>query len=135
LLAVVQEKLDTIRKTVESKMESRSRLSKDEDVDSKLKEKWENELNAAVESEFRKERSELLLGIQWWMRDVWLCSSGCNELLAFPEYSASTMKVSQRLSQDEAAQNLEILEKAQKLLSTNAQEALVLEVTLLNLKL
>jgi DNA polymerase III gamma/tau subunit len=44
-------------------------------------------------------------------------------------------KIARRISPAEALQNLQLLEETQRLLSTNVQEALSLEVGLLKLKL
>ena len=57
-----------------------------------------------------------------------------HELLNFPQM-ASAERVAQRILPDQALENLQILEQTQRLLGTNVQEALVLEVGLLKLKL
>jgi len=73
--------------------------------------------------------------MQWWLRDVWLQAlSMKGELLKFPQF-ASTERVARRLSAGQAMQNLQVLERAQRLLGSNVQEALTLEVALLNLNL
>ena len=41
-----------------------------------LRDKWEEELKAAVEAEYRRQRADFLLALQWWLRDVWLQTLG-----------------------------------------------------------
>jgi DNA polymerase-3 subunit delta' len=111
-------------------------LERHDDADPKLREKWEEELEAAVESEYRRQRTELLSALQWWVRDVWLLTflSG-SDLLALPHLVEFSKSVASRLKPSESMDNLKVLEQLQSWLGTNAQEALALEVGLLRLKL
>jgi hypothetical protein len=90
-------------------------------------------LKAAIEAEYRRQRMELLLLVQWWLRDVWLhtLASG-RELLNFP-HIAGAEQVAGRLTSQQAMENLRVVEQTQRLLYTNVQEALALEVGLLKL--
>ncbi len=116
-------------------MTARSPLERHDDVEPALREKWEVELSAAIEAEYRLQRSDLLVALQWWMRDVWLQTlSQGGELLRFPQL-ASAGQVSKRLSPTQARANLDVLERVQRLLGSNVQEALALEVGLLKLNL
>jgi hypothetical protein len=104
-------------------------------VEKDLREQWEDELAAAVESEYRRQRGELLGVLQWWLHDVWLRTLAAGEeLLQLPE-SAGTAAVARRISPGQAMDNLRMLEQTQRLLHTNVQEALALEVGLLKLNL
>lgn len=88
-----------------------------------------------VEAEYRRQRGDLLLGLEWWLRDVWLLALGLNEAaLAFPDLAASARTVAQRISPADAAENLRLMEQLQGLLSSNVQEALAMEVAWLKLK-
>jgi len=101
-----------------------------------LREKWEDELSAAIEAEYRRQRAELLAGLQWWLRDVWLRTLAAPaDLLRFSELKGSVEAVARRVSPKDALENLQVLEQTQRLLYTNVQEALALEVGLLKLKL
>ena len=74
--------------------------------------------------------------MQAWLRDVWLHTLGAAEGLAFlPRFAVPAAAVARRLAPADARANLEAWESTQRLLHTNAQEALVLEVGLLKLKL
>jgi hypothetical protein len=57
-----------------------------------------------------------------------------NGLLDFPQLGGAN-RVAQRISPKEAMDNLQIMEQTQRLLYTNVQEALALEVGLLKLRL
>ena len=133
LLDALLEKLGEIRARAEESLAARSPLEKYGDVEKDLREKWDDELSAAVEAEYRRQRADLLLLVQWWLRDVWLHTLAAgNELLNFPKISGAET-VAGRLSPRQALENLQTLEQTQRLLHTNVQEALALEVGLLKL--
>ena len=135
LLGVVLKKLGEVKEQIEKSMTARSPLERYDDIDPRLREKWEAELAAAVEAEYRLRRSELLAALQWWMRDVWLQTLQVgSDMLNFPQM-AGAGKVAGRISSDQATQNLRTLERIQRLLGSNVQEALALEVGLLELSL
>ena len=105
-------------------------------MDARLREKWEEELSAAIEAEYRRQRAEVLAGLQWWLRDVWLQTLAApGDLLRFSGLKESVKAIAGRISPKDALENLQVLEQTQRLLHTNVQEALTLEVGLLKLKL
>ncbi|HUZ07066.1 MAG TPA: hypothetical protein VMV89_06210 [Candidatus Paceibacterota bacterium] len=133
LLDALLKKLAEIRSQVDEKLAAGSPLEKHDDVEKDLREKWEDELAAAIESEYRRRRADLLLLLQWWLRDVWLHSLAAGkELLNFPKISGAET-VAKRISSKQALENLQTLEQTQRLLHSNVQEALALEVGLLKL--
>jgi DNA polymerase-3 subunit delta' len=135
LLGALLKKLGEMKAAVELTLTAQSPLERYDDLDPKLREKWEDELVAAIEAEYRLQRSDLLISLQWWLRDVWLRTMRAEgELLSFPE-STSTSQVAGRLSATQARDNLAVLERTQRLLGSNVQEALALEVGLLKLNL
>jgi len=135
LLDALLQKLGEIRARVEELLTARSPLQRYEDVEKDLRDRWEDELAAAIEAEYRRQRADLLLLVQWWLRDVWLSTLAAgNELLNFPQV-AGAEAVARRLTPRRAQENLQILEETQRLLHTNVQEALALEVGLLKLQL
>jgi DNA polymerase III subunit delta' len=135
LLGVVLKKLGEIKEEIEKNLTARSPLERYDDIDPRLREKWEDELVAAVEAEYRLRRMDLLSVLQWWMRDVWLQTLAVGgDLLNFPQMSGAG-KVAGRISPAQATQNLRVLERIQRLLGSNVQEALALEVGLLELSL
>ncbi len=72
LLDALLRKLNELRARIEESLTARSPLQRYEDAEKELREKWEEELAAAVEAEYRRQRADLLVVLQWWLRDVWL---------------------------------------------------------------
>jgi len=135
LLDALLQKLGEIRAAVDEALTARSPLQRYDDVEKDLRERWEDELAAAIEAEYRRQRADLLLLVQWWLRDVWLHSLSIGrDLLGFPQITGAEA-VAKRISPGQALENLQTLEQTQRLLHTNVQEALALEVGLLKLNL
>jgi DNA polymerase-3 subunit delta' len=145
LLDVLLSKLNEMKGGIEQSLTARSPLQAYKEAEKDLLDKWEDELAAAIEAEYRRQRSDLLGTVQWWLRDVWLetlnlaasatGSAGTNgAFLNFPQLRG-TQAVAKRLSPKEAQDNLQVLEQLQRWLGTNVQEALALEVGLLKLRL
>jgi DNA polymerase-3 subunit delta' len=147
LLDALLQKLGEIRARVDETLTARSPLQRYDEVEKELREKWEEELAAAIEAEYRRQRADLILLVQWWLRDVWLSTlrssiatedgrarAAGDELLNFPQV-AGAEAVARRITPRQALENLQILEQTQRLLHTNVQEALALEVNLLKLQL
>jgi DNA polymerase III subunit delta' len=133
LLDTLLQKLGEIRSRVDENLTARSPLEKYDEVEKDLREKWETELTAAIEAEYRRHRADLILLVQWWLRDVWLHTLAAGkDLLKFPQVSG-TETVARRITPRQALENIQTLEQAQRLLHTNVQEALALEVSLLKL--
>ncbi len=135
LLDSLLQKLTGIREKVDEAMSARSPLEKYGDVEKDLREKWEDELKAAIEAEYRRQRGEILLLLQWWFRDVWLHTLAAGEELLHLPQIAGADEVAKRISTRQAQENLSVIEQTQRLLYTNVQEALALEVGLLKLQL
>jgi DNA polymerase III subunit delta' len=136
LLGLVLDKLAQARKDVETTLTADSPLERYEDIDPKLRDKWEDELSAAVEAEYRLRRVQLLSALQSWLRDVWLAAQGHDpDLFFFADLSALSRQIAGRLDVGSAQENLHIINRTQRLLFTNVQEALALEVGLLKLSL
>jgi DNA polymerase-3 subunit delta' len=136
LLGVLAKKLGEAKATIEETLTERSPLSRYDELDPKMRDKLEDELNAAVEAEYRRQRADLLLALELWLRDVWLrTQADADELLSFTQLKAVTDSIAKKVSPAEARANLEVLEETQRLLTTNIQEALALEVGFLKLKL
>jgi len=154
LMDVLLKKLNELKAAIDEKLTEQSPLQRYKDAEKDLQERWEDELKAAIEAEYRRQRSELLAVLQWWLRDVWVrkvrsptpfvkstsevrkseARSESSELLRFPEI-AGTERVAGRISAADAVENLQVMEQIQRWLYTNVQEALALEVGLLKLHL
>jgi DNA polymerase-3 subunit delta' len=136
LLGTLLTSLGAARETIEERLTAASPLSRYPDATPDQQERWGDELAAAIEAEYRRRRGEYLGALQVWLRDVWLASEGVGgELAMFPALAASSSSVASRLRSSDARYNLETWETTRRLLHTNVQEALALEVGLLKLKL
>jgi len=135
LLSQILNRLTCQKDEITKNLQESSPLERHEDADPKLKERWQTELNAAIEAEYRRCRMDLLTGLQWWFRDIWLDTLQVDGALkAYPHLSALNGSLARRITPEDALANLQHLEQTQRLLNTNVQEALTLEVGLLNLK-
>jgi DNA polymerase-3 subunit delta' len=129
-------RLAGIKTGIEEKLGARSPLEQYPEADAELKEKWEAELSAATEAEYRHQRERLLGAFQLWLRDVWLRAlTGQTTGATYPDLAAETERVAARIRPEGATENLRILEDVQQMLRSNVQEALCLEVALLRLKM
>src|SRR6185503_2360528 len=100
LLSVLISKLTAARESIEETLTKRSPLEKHDDIETGLKEKWEEELTAAIEAEYRRHRGDLLAGLQWWLRDVWLQALQIGDnLLSYPEFAEASRTVARRLDE------------------------------------
>jgi DNA polymerase-3 subunit delta' len=148
LLDVLLQRLSELKAATEDALAARSPLRSYPDADKETRERWEQELAAAIEAEYRRQRSELLRLLLGWLRDVWWQvllrerragdapppGGNRDELLYLPRLAASG-RVAARLTGKAALENLLVLDQTQRLLRTNVQEALALEVGLLKLHL
>ena len=135
LLDSLLQRLNGIREKVDETLTARSPLEKYAEADKELRDKWEEELKAGIEAEYRRQRGEILLLLQWWFRDVWLHTLAAGEELLHLPQIAGADEVARRLTPKQAKENLQVLEQTQRLLYSNVQEALALEVGLLKLRL
>jgi hypothetical protein len=136
LLGLIMKKLAQQRQEIEKALGARSPLERYDDLETKMRDKLEAELDAAVEAEYRRQRTDLIGVLHWWLRDVWLQSLAAGaDLLSFPDFVAAAQAVAGRISPLEARSNLDEMDRLQRQLHTNVQEALALEVGLLKLRL
>ncbi len=150
LMDQLLQQLNELKTRIEESLTARSPLHQHDDVEKNLRDKWESELSAAIEAEYRRQRADLLMVLQDWLRDIWVRTLSQNDgsrtdpnreagsfsggLLNFENISGSET-IARRLTPAEARENLQVMENLQRLLSTNVQEALSLEVCLLKLRL
>jgi DNA polymerase-3 subunit delta' len=72
LMDVLLRKLNAMKAAIDEALTARSPLQQYKDVEKDLVEKWEDELAAAIEAEYRRQRADLLGVLHSWLRDVWL---------------------------------------------------------------
>jgi DNA polymerase-3 subunit delta' len=136
LLGLLMKKLAAEKAEIQESLTARSPLEKYDDLEPDMRDRLEKELDAAIEAEYRGQRAEVIGAIQWWLRDVWMHTLAAGGgLLCFSYLQAAAETVAKRLSPAEAMRNLDQVDRLQRQLNTNVQEALALEVGLLRLKL
>jgi DNA polymerase-3 subunit delta' len=136
LLGLIMKKLAAQREEIEKALSARSPLERYDDLEPAMRDKLEDELSASIEAEYRRQRTDLLGVLHWWLRDVWLESLAAGaDMLSFPKLAAAAQAVARRVSPIEARSNLEEMDRLQRQLHTNVQEALALEVGLLKMRL
>jgi len=136
LLQSLLSALALARGQIEETLTAVSPLQRFPDADPEQRERWEDELDAAVEAEYRRRRGDFLAGFHAWLRDLWMHGLGVGTQVFLPRLAEPSARIGARIPPTEARLNLEHWERTQRLLlGTNAQEALVLEVGLLRLSL
>lgn len=135
LLDMLVKKLNSLKEEIERSLTAESPLERHADVERELREKWEKELAAGIEAEYRLQRADLLAEVQSWLRDVWLQTLAVGEERSSLPQLPATRRLAGRISPKQAVNNLQLLEQTQQLLGSNVQEALALEVCLLKLHL
>ena len=136
LLGLLLKRLADQRADIEGALSASSPLEQYDDLDPRMRDKLEDELTAAIEAEYRRQRTDLMSALQWWLRDVWLQTLNTgSDMLSLPNLGAAAHKVAQRISPADAVANLQVVDRLQRQLHSNVQEALALEVSLLKLKL
>lgn len=134
-VALLLKHLSVLKEEIEARISALSPIEKYPDADPVLVKKWEKELSAAIEAEYRFRRKEVLAAMEWWMRDIWLHTLGVSgDLLSFPTLAEQARKIASRLQDADARGNLLEIERLQRILHTNVQEAIALEVTFLKFK-
>ncbi len=135
LLSIVLNRLNETKAQVTEAVTKRSALERYEDLETRIRDRFEAELDAAIEAEYRRRRTDLLAGIEWWMRDVWIHTVGITSAKSYPALAGPTASVAGRITTRDAMANIHTIEETQRLLATNVQEALAMEVGFLKLKI
>jgi DNA polymerase-3 subunit delta' len=138
LLDFLLGRLTALKGQVDKTLSASSPLNRNDnkELEPSLRKRWEDELDASIEAEYRRKRTEAIGVLHWWLRDVWLLTAhSSNDYLTFPKLSGASQQIASRLREPDAMQNLQLIDKTQQILHTNAQEALTLEVGFLRLKL
>jgi len=133
---ILLEKLAEARASIETTLKDRFHADLPDDADPKMREKRDLEWKAAVEAEYRRKRSDLFTAMLWWLRDLWLMTLQAGDAsLTFPALQEVNATIAARVHAQGVMDNIRLVEKLQRALHTNVQEALALEVHLLKLNL
>lgn len=127
--------LDAEKKRIEEQIEQAAQLDRyRQTADSKWLEKKEEEMEAQVSAEYRRQRAAVVATLEWLLRDVLVCIEGGNAALMFHRNRGDVLpKLASAQSRERALANLETIETLQGQLERNVNEALALEVALLRL--
>src|SRR5439155_26739943 len=72
LMDSLLQKLNELKTSIEDALSAASPLQRYKEAEPQWQEKWEDELKAAIEAEYRRQRADLLGILQAWLRDVWV---------------------------------------------------------------
>jgi len=134
LLVELTALLQEIRKATRARVEAEMNLDRYEELEPKVRERLEEQLEARVEGEYRAARERLLEEMYSWFGDLLLCAEGADDkLLAFPDQAPATRRVAAGLTYPQACRDLEAIEQIRDSLSRNISETLAFEVGLLKL--
>ncbi|MBI5685317.1 MAG: hypothetical protein HZC54_09555 [Verrucomicrobia bacterium] len=127
--------LDAEKKRIEEQVEQTAQLDRyRQTADPKWLEKKEEEMEAQVSAEYRRQRAAALTTLEWLLRDVLVCIEGGDAALVFYRDRGDALrKLATAQSRERALANIETLETLQSQLERNVNEALALEVALLRL--
>ena len=126
--------LQTIRAETRQRVEGEENLDRYEQLESKTRERLENQLEARIEGEYRAAREQVLEELYAWCGDLLLCVEGAEE--EFFDHTGSVpalRRAAQGLTPAQAAAHLDAVEQIRESLARNISEPLALEVGLLKL--
>lgn len=133
-LDILLEKLSEARNHIEDTLKDRFLGDLPNDIEPKIREKRDQELKAAIEAEYRRKRADIFTALEWWLRDAWLISLKADpSTLTFQDLKAATETLAAQVDTRKLLDNIRLVEKLQRVLHTNVQEALALEVHILKL--
>ena len=134
LLAELTALLQEIRKETRVRVEAEMNLDRYEELEPKVRERLEEQLEARVEGEYRAVRERVLEEMYSWFGDLLLCAEGADDkLLAHPDQAPAVRRAATGLTYLETCQDLEAIEQIRDSLSRNISETLAFEVGLLKL--
>jgi len=134
VLGAVTALLQEIRSEIRSRVESEENLGNYEELDPKVRERMEEQMEARIEGEYRAAREQVLEEVYMWFGDVLLCVEGADSgLLEHPEMIHAAQKAAAGLTYGQASANLDAIEQIRESLARNISETLALEVGLLRI--
>jgi DNA polymerase-3 subunit delta' len=134
LLSELTALLQEIRNETRARVEVELDLDRYEELEPRVRERLEDQMEARIEGEYRAAREQLLEIIYSWFGDLLLCTEGADDqLLAHPDQATTTRRIADGLTSPQACRNLEAIEQIRNALSRNISETLAFEVGLLKL--
>jgi DNA polymerase-3 subunit delta' len=134
VLAEVTALLQGIRAEIRSVVEADENLERYEELDPKVRERMENQMEARIEGEYRAAREQVLEEIYLWFGDLLLCVEGADAgLFEHSEVAQAVQRAAAGLTYARASVNLDAIEQIRESLARNISETLALEVGLLKI--
>jgi len=132
LLGEISMLLQSIREEIRQRFEAEEDLARYDELEPKVRERLEGQLEARIEGEFRAAREQVLEEIYGWFADVLLCVEAADEkLLEHSGHLPALQRAAAGLTHVRAAANLDAIEEVREALARNISETLALEVGLL----
>jgi DNA polymerase-3 subunit delta' len=126
--------LQAIRAETRQRVEGEENLERYEQLEPKMRERMENQLEARIEGEYRAAREQVLEEMYAWFGDLLLCVEGAGEELFDHAGSVPALRrAATGLTSAQASANLDAVEQIREALARNITETLALEVGLLKL--
>lgn len=133
-LAELTALLQSLRDEIRAQIEAEENLDRYEELDPKVRERLERQLEARVEGEYRAAREQVLEELYAWQADLLLCVEGADKsLLEHADQAGLLRRRAAGLTYARAAGQLDAIEQAGDALARNVSETLALEVGLLKL--
>jgi DNA polymerase-3 subunit delta' len=134
LLVELSALLQKAREEIRARVEAEQNLDRYEEIETKVRERLETQMEARIEGEYRAVREQMLEEIYAWFGDLLLCVEGAEDtLLAHPDQINAVRRAATKLDYIRAAENLDAVEQIRASLTRNVPETLALEVGLLKL--
>ena len=126
--------LQSLRQEIRQRAEAEENLDRYDELDAKVRERLESQLEARIEGEYRAARERVLEEFYGWFGDVLLCVERADKkLLEHPDQLSALQRLAAGMSHARAAGNLDAVERIRDALARNISESLALEVGLLKL--
>jgi len=126
--------LQQLRTEIRQTAEATADLDRYANLDPKIRERLDTQLEARITGEYRAVREQVLEELYSWHADVFLCVEQADPgLLEHPDQLAALRQAAAELTPARAGTNLEAIEQIREALGRNINETLALEVGLLKL--
>jgi len=126
--------LAALREETREAVETEVNLDRYTELEPKVRERLEKELDARITGEYRGAREQVFEELYNWFGDVLLCvEQAAVELLEHPGQMPALQRAAATLSWRQAAAQLDAIEEVREAVARNVNEALALEVGLLKL--
>lgn len=126
--------LQGLRQEIREQLETEMNLERYENLDAKVRDRLETQLEARVEGEYRAAREQVLEELYSWFGDVLLCVEQVDAgVLEHGDQLPVLRRAAEKLSHGRAVIHLEAIEQIRDALTRNISEPLALEVGLLKL--